>query len=204
MRIFLSFLFALSLMPGAHVFANDQAPIEFLDAEMYGTADSEIEKLPDDPDLLYEFLTGESPLLSFNPERVTDCYRSSCKVWAEVIKSSQTLNLYIDGNLEMSWLVSTGKPGSETPKFDRHPTGPIYDKYSSKSYPGGDYMGLGNMPYAVFIKGGYATHGTPEDNWKNLGKKASHGCIRSHPDNGKLFNRLVREHGIHQTWITVK
>ncbi|MFP5491413.1 MAG: L,D-transpeptidase family protein [Bacteriovoracia bacterium] len=41
-------------------------------------------------------------------------------------------------------------------------------------------------------------------NWPKLGLKASHGCIRMHPDNGKIFNRLVRSVGISQTWITVR
>ncbi|QLH48282.1 MAG: L,D-transpeptidase [Bacteroidota bacterium] len=36
-----------------------------------------------------------------------------------------------------------------------------------------------------------------------MGKKASHGCIRLHPDQAKIFFELVRKVGIENTWITV-
>ena len=91
-----------------------------------------------------------------------------------------------------------------TPYMDQNPNGRIYDRYTSVTNPGGDYNGLGNMPYAVFIRGGYAVHGTTRGNWPNLGKPASKGCIRLHPDNGFIFNRLVRSYGIYRTWITVE
>lgn len=132
------------------------------------------------------------------------CYRASCPVWARVVKSEQRLYLYLNGGLSATWLVSTGMPGFGTPNFDRHPDGRIYERYSSRTYPGGDWMGLGNMPYAVFISGGFAIHGTPEANWPRLGSRASHGCIRLHPSNGKYFNRLVRANGIGRVWITVQ
>ena len=138
-----------------------------------------------------------------DPEMNT-CFRQECAVWARVVKSEQKLHLYVNGQLVNSWLVSTGAPGHGTPNFDTHPNGRIYDAYSSKKFPGGDYKGLGNMPYAVFISGGFAIHGTTAGNFPKLGKPASHGCIRVHPDNGKIFNRLVREHGIKNTWITVE
>ena len=38
------------------------------------------------------------------------------------------------------------------------------------------------MPFAVFIKDGFAVLGTADVNWTKLGKKASHGCIRLHPE----------------------
>jgi hypothetical protein len=114
--------------------------------------------------------TDENPLMT----RASKCKKGSCSVWAYVNKSTQRLSLYIDGVLEDTWLVSSGT-GSKTPDFERHPDGRIYDKYTSGKFPGGDYNGLGNMPYAVFIQGGFAIHGTPKANWPLLGKKASHG-----------------------------
>lgn len=133
-----------------------------------------------------------------------DCMKDKCAIWIEVSKETQSANLYVDGKLEDTFDVSTGDEDHETPNFNRHPDGRIYTKYTSTAHPGGDYKGLGNMPYAVFIKGGYALHGTPAGNWKHLGSKASHGCIRMHPDNAKIFNALVREHGVENTWVTVK
>lgn len=132
------------------------------------------------------------------------CVRQSCPIFVQIIKSTQTLHLFREGQLIASWAVSTGLPSYETPNLDKNPDGRIYDRYSSKKYPGGDYKGLGNMPYAVFIWNGFAIHGTPQSNWKYLGKKASHGCIRVHPDNAQYLNRLVREYGIRNVWITIQ
>ena len=132
------------------------------------------------------------------------CYRISCRVWAQVNKAKQTIYIYVDGKYAAGYYVSTGVAGRETPVFDRHPDGRVYDKYTSKKYPEGDYMGLGNMPYAVFIEGGYALHGTTKGNFKRLGSKASHGCIRMHPDAAQYFNKLVRYVGVKNVWITVE
>ena len=65
-------------------------------------------------------------------------------------------------------------------------------------------MGMGNMPYVVFIRGGYAIHGTTPGNFAKLGTPASHGCIRLHPVNARIFYELVKLTGLADTWITVK
>ena len=133
-----------------------------------------------------------------------NCKQMSCEVYAQVVKSQQKLYLYINGILQSTWDVSTGLKGSETPLLNHNPNGRIYEAYTSKKFPGGDYKGLGNMPYAIFIKDGFAIHGTAEANWPKLGKKASHGCIRLHPDNAQYFNRLVRDAGIKNSWVSVQ
>jgi hypothetical protein len=133
-----------------------------------------------------------------------NCKQAQCRVWAKIIKSEQRLYLYIDGQFVDTFKVSTGIKKHETPVMDRRPSGPTFQKYTSKKFPGGNYNGLGNMPYAVFIRGGYAIHGTTQGNIKKLGKKASHGCIRLHPDNGKIFFELVRKAGLENTWITIE
>ena len=158
-------------------------------------------------DEAYEKQTGEPAFLDSADARLgtfQSCYQSSCKVFAHVVKDEQKLYLSVDGQVIGTWAVSTGKDGFETPDFDTHPNGRIYTRYSSHAYPGGDYNGLGNMPYAVFIRGGFAIHGTPESNWDALGEPASHGCIRLHPDNAEVFNHLVRENGVANTWISVE
>ncbi|MFM6928840.1 MAG: L,D-transpeptidase [Bdellovibrio sp.] len=170
--------------------------------------DPNIEKVLEEYDRIYEEETGKSAHINNVLDDVIGifggCSRNNCAVWAQVVKSSQRLYLYVNGSARGSWPVSTGMAGYTTPNFDRHPDGRIYDRYTSAKYPGGDYNGLGNMPYAVFITGGYALHGTPQGNWSKLGKPASHGCIRMHPDNGYMFNRLVRSYGIRNVWITVQ
>lgn len=150
----------------------------------------------------YEKQTGQSPFLAPD-ENAPDCYRMTCSVYAVVDKTQQKMFLYLKGQQIGEYLVSTGVPGYTTPDMDTHPNGRIYDAYTSVHFPGGDYNGLGNMPYAVFIQGGFAIHGTTQGNWPKLGHVASHGCIRLYPDNGKIFNRLVREYGVKDVWVTV-
>ncbi|MES3039397.1 MAG: L,D-transpeptidase [Bdellovibrionota bacterium] len=154
----------------------------------------------------YEAETGLSSRL---PEDLTaeKCFRETCKVWVRINRAEQRFYLYIDAIQTYEWLTSTGSPDSPefiTPAMDTHPDGRIYDAYTSTLYPEGDYMGLGNMPYAVFVKDGWAIHGTPEGNWPLLGSPVSAGCIRLHPDNAFIFNRLVREWGRRKVWVTIE
>jgi lipoprotein-anchoring transpeptidase ErfK/SrfK len=130
--------------------------------------------------------------------------QKDAKVWADVSKTEQRLYLYIEGACVDTFKVSTGSKGHETPLMDRRPSGPAFRKYTSKKYPGGNYNGLGNMPYVVFVQGGYAIHGTTLGNIPKLGKKASHGCVRVHPDKAKIFNELVSAAGIENCWVTIR
>jgi lipoprotein-anchoring transpeptidase ErfK/SrfK len=57
------------------------------------------------------------------------------------------------------------------------------------------------MPYAVFFNGGYAIHATYDI--KRLGRPASHGCVRLHPNNAAEFFALTREHGLKNTRIVI-
>lgn len=153
-------------------------------------------------DAEYEAATGVSAILPSVGRKGT-CHQRSCGVYIEVSRAAQTATLFVNGGYYAQWYVSTGVPGHSTPALNGHPNGRIYDYYMSRTYPGGDYNGLGNMPYAVFIWKGYAIHGTARSNWPMLGRRASHGCIRLHPDNARIFNRLVRDYGINQSWVTV-
>ncbi len=176
--------------------------------------DPRTERMLELMDQMYEEETGEPATLEetlndllYQIDGRPTCYRAECPIWLEVIKSKQIANFYRDGQLEKTWKVSTGVKGHSTPNFDRNPNGRIYDRYESKKYPGGGLKGLGNMPYAVFISGGFAVHGTAAVG--HLGKTASHGCIRQHPDNAKFFNREVRAQlrlpgSLRNVWITVR
>lgn len=134
----------------------------------------------------------------------TGCKRETCRLWILVDKATQTAQIFIDGELAYEWLVSTGAAGHGTPDFDKRPNGRIYNRYSSTKFPGGDYNGLGNMPYAMFIEGGFAIHGTTRGNFSKLGKRASHGCVRLHPDNAKILNETLRAIGVADAWITIQ
>lgn len=211
-KISLSLLFlltgALAQPALASSIATDEAPI-MKDAESgleeLNPFDPNVEQLLQSFDEVYENETGLSAhLFEGLPFDKRACSRSQCTVWLQIVKSSQTAYLYVNGWLQRSFKVSTGVSGFNTPNFDTHPDGRIYDRYTSTKYPEGDYNGLGNMPYAVFIRGGFAVHGTPQGNWRRLGTPASHGCIRMLPDNAYYFNRLVRQYGVGDTWITVQ
>ena len=147
----------------------------------------------------------DSFLLAKDTLPVTTCKEKECLVYIEINRATQKLYLYLIGELKDSFLVSTGKGSKyETPLLSRHPAGPILTKYTSRKFPGGNYMGLGNMPYAIFVQGGYAIHGTTTGNFSKLGTKASHGCVRLHPDNAKIINAMVNTVGLGQTWVTIK
>lgn len=156
----------------------------------------------------YEKATGISAHIGAT---VGTCRYTRCPVFMLVDKETQTLTLYLDGQKTDAWPVSTGKRGNATPDISKNPTTRIYeDYYDSHEYPSNGRGGytdengkyLGNMPYAFFIKGGYAIHGTASID--KLGKVASHGCVRIHPHTAKYLNRLVRKHGIGNVWVTIK
>lgn len=148
-----------------------------------------------------------------------DCYRDTCDVFIEVNRTTQRGIIRINGEMLMDKSgslkdgqvrVTTGSPGHATPLFDRHFQTPIraYNKYSSSKYPGGDWQGYGNMPFAVFIKGGFAVHGTTGgDTWGNISKLGtkplSHGCVRVHPVNARALNEAIRKYGPQNSWIWV-
>lgn len=152
--------------------------------------------------------TNIQSLSTFREKKSTStrsaCRAMECPLVAEVIKSKQTLYVYIGGAVKDSFAVSTGVPGRETPDMNQRPSGPVLIRYTSTKFPGGNYRGLGNMPYAVFVKGGYAIHGTTPGNFVKLGTRASHGCIRLHPDNAKIFYELVNIAGLKNTWVIIR
>ncbi len=146
----------------------------------------------------------DSFLLAKDTTEEIGCQEMDCLLFVEIDKSTQKLYLYLFGELKDSFTVSTGTRKFETPNLNLHPAGPILTKYSSKKFPGGNYEGLGNMPYAIFLRGGYAIHGTTPGNFSKLGTRASHGCIRLHPDNAKVLNALVKIVGLDRTWVSIK
>ena len=58
------------------------------------------------------------------------------------------------------------------------------------------------MPHAIFfIKDGHAIHGSFD--LKNLGRPASHGCVRISPKNAATLYALVKENGLENTRVVV-
>ena len=101
-----------------------------------------------------------------------------------VDKSAQRLSVTVDGAQRHQWPVSTARMGYRTPNGTYHPQR-LARKWFSRKY---DWS---PMPYSIFFNEGYAIHGSYEIS--HLGRPASHGCIRLHPDNAALLFALVKE-----------
>lgn len=107
----------------------------------------------------------------------------------------QTMHVRVDGVTKYRWDVSTGRPGYTTPAGRYQPIR-MHKKWYSKKYDNAP------MPFAIFFHGGYAIHGTTD--LKNLGRIASHGCVRLHPDNAAALFSLVKEIGSENTVIRIR
>ena len=96
-------------------------------------------------------------------------------------KRSQTMTVNSDyGNYR--WAVSTARPGYSTPSGTFRPYS-LQPMHYSKKYDNSP------MPNSIFFSGGYAIHATPHVG--NLGRPASHGCVRLHPANAKTLYDIV-------------
>jgi lipoprotein-anchoring transpeptidase ErfK/SrfK len=110
----------------------------------------------------------------------------SSRLKAVIDLDDQRMRVYVNGDHEYTWKVSTGRSGHLTPTGTYKPQWLARMHYSSK-------YDDAPMPYSVFFHGGYAVHGT--NSISRLGRPASHGCVRLHPNNAKTLFNLVKEHG---------
>jgi lipoprotein-anchoring transpeptidase ErfK/SrfK len=101
-----------------------------------------------------------------------------------VDKTAQRLTVEVDGFTRYQWPVSTARWGYRTPNGSYRPEW-LARKWFSRQY---DWS---PMPYSIFFDGGYAIHGSYEIS--HLGRPASHGCIRLHPENAAVLFALVKE-----------
>ncbi|MFK3963723.1 L,D-transpeptidase [Ensifer adhaerens] len=113
---------------------------------------------------------------------------------ADISLSSQTMTVRQYGVVMYRWKVSTARKGYVTPR------GSWSAKWLSRNHRSRKYDDA-PMPYAVFFNGGYAIHATYDI--KRLGRPASHGCVRLHPNNAAEFFALTREHGLKNTRIVI-
>lgn len=113
---------------------------------------------------------------------------------ANIDVSSQTMTVSKYGQVLYRWSVSTARPGYFTPRGSYRPQWTARMWYSRK-------YDNSPMPYSVFFHGGFAIHGTGAV--RNLGRPASHGCVRLHPANAATFYTMVNEVGFGNTRIVV-
>jgi lipoprotein-anchoring transpeptidase ErfK/SrfK len=103
-----------------------------------------------------------------------------------VDNSQQRMRVYVDGMLAYVWPVSTARKGYRTPPGN-YRVQRMERMWYSRKYD------MSPMPYSLFFRGGYAIHGT--GSIRQLGRPASHGCVRLHPANARALFGLVRHYG---------
>lgn len=113
---------------------------------------------------------------------------------ARVDVSSQTMTVSKHGRVLYTWPVSTARSGYVTPRGQYKPTR-MHKMWYSRKYD------MSPMPYSIFFRGGYAIHGT--NYVKQLGRPASHGCVRLHTANAARLYALVKEVGAGNAQIVV-
>lgn len=215
---FRNLFLATLVIASFNAFAHD-------DLDSYNISDEDLQAL--------DAMNAQGQDMSVDPDHENlkgDCMRETCPIYILVTKSQQRADIYIEGKHikdgavdrdgipfvvgkddgKGRWKVTTGMAGHETPNFDRHfeSDSRVFQRYSSSKYPGGDWQGFGNMPFAMFIKGGFAVHGTTgSDTFGNISKLGtkplSHGCVRIHSENARRLNALVKKYGVKNTWVRV-
>jgi len=116
-------------------------------------------------------------------------------ILVNIDKAAQEMTVFVDGVEKYDWPVSTGRPGYVTPSGSYTP-GSMNKIWYSKQWDNAP------MPNAIFFtKKGHAIHGTNEV--RNLGKPASHGCVRLAPKNAQTLYNLVKETGLENTQVVL-
>ena len=99
-----------------------------------------------------------------------------------ISKSHQMMQVDSDSG-SYQWPVSTARKGYVTPTGTFRPYS-LQPMHYSKKYDNAP------MPNSIFFSGGYAIHATPHVG--NLGRPASHGCVRLSPANARTLYGIVK------------
>lgn len=115
-------------------------------------------------------------------------------VEVRVDKSTQRMDVFVDGQLKHNFAVSTGLAGGP-------PVGTFKPQRMERTWHS-RLFNMAPMPYSIFFHGHYAIHGT--NAVKKLGQRASKGCVRLHPSNAAILFELVKKHGMANTRIVIE
>lgn len=117
------------------------------------------------------------------------------KVEIVIDKQSQRMTVFVGGEKRHEFAVSTGRAGYVTPAGTFRPSS-MHKMAISVKY------GNTPMPHTIFFtRVGHAIHATTAI--RQLGRPASHGCIRLSPENAKLLYQLVGQVGLANTTIRI-
>jgi hypothetical protein len=120
---------------------------------------------------------------------------ASADVLIHVDQSAQRMSVAVNGAPVYDWVISTGKPGNDTPNGDFRPNRMDADHHS-------DEYNQAPMPHAIFFDlKGHAIHGT----FEKIGKPgASHGCVRLSPQHAAALFALVEKQGMAKTRVEIE
>lgn len=107
---------------------------------------------------------------------------------------SQTVTVKVNGFTRHVFPTSTARPGFFTPIGTFKAEKMFVMAYSS-------LYNNAPMPHSVFFHYGWAIHGTTEV--AKLGRPASAGCVRLHPQNAKILFELIKTYGQETAQIVV-
>ncbi|MDQ2091044.1 L,D-transpeptidase [Marimonas arenosa] len=116
------------------------------------------------------------------------------EVEARIDLSDQEMTIFLDGRELFRWPVSTARAGKFTPLG-------LFTVQSMKRMHYSTLYHNAPMPWSIFFSGNFAIHGT--DQIGRLGRPASAGCVRLHPENAATLYHMVLEHGRANTFIYV-
>lgn len=108
--------------------------------------------------------------------------------------TTQRMRVTGGGNVQHVWPISSGQQGYPTPIGAFRPLRRAKMWYSRQ-------WDDAPMPHAVFFHNGVAIHGTYAT--RQLGRPASHGCVRLAPSHAATLYTLVGKHGMGSTTIVV-
>jgi hypothetical protein len=100
--------------------------------------------------------------------------------------SSQTMTVHSGSGPTYVWAISSGRTGHPTPRGVFRPRA-LYPMAYSPKYDNAP------MPHSIVFYGQYAIHGTLAEG--DLGRPASHGCIRLSPGNAATLFAMVQRQG---------
>jgi len=140
------------------------------------------------------FLAAALALPAQATERLSTSNRSS-QIVIRIDVSDQEMTVMQGGRRLYSWPVSTAKRGHVTP------TGTYQPQWFSRNHRSSLYDDA-PMPFAIFYDGNYAIHATYSTGM--LGRPASHGCVRLHPENARTLYEMVYDLGKDDTYVVVQ
>src|SRR5436853_989474 len=110
-------------------------------------------------------------------------------------KSTQHMTVEKDGRALYQWPVSTGRAGFDTPSGKFKAFRMERDHFSKE-------WDDAPMPFSIFFtQKGHAIHGYLDT--KNIGRPASHGCVRLTKANAEKLFALVEEDGVRNTTVVL-